>query len=85
MRCRASRRTASEPVKIRAASLEVRDKEQQATFSGDVHVIQGDTEMRCKTLVIFYEEEPGAASPRPAGDARPGPASRSARSTPRAA
>jgi lipopolysaccharide export system protein LptA len=50
----------NEPVKIRAASLEVRDKDQQATFAGDVHVVQGDTELRCKTLVIYYDEEPGA-------------------------
>jgi lipopolysaccharide export system protein LptA len=49
-----------EPVKIRAVSLEVRDKERIATFSGDVHVIQGDTEMRCKSLVVFYDEEPSA-------------------------
>jgi lipopolysaccharide export system protein LptA len=44
------------PVKIQAASLEVRDKDKVATFSGDVHVVQGDTEMRCKTLMVFYEE-----------------------------
>ena len=53
-----------QPVKIRAASLEVREKEKLATFSGDVHVIQGDTEMRCKSLVMLYEEEAGA---RPKG------------------
>jgi lipopolysaccharide export system protein LptA len=47
-----------EPVKIQAASLEVRDKDRMATFSGDVHVIQGDTEMRCKSLVVFYDEDP---------------------------
>ena len=47
-----------EPVKIRAVSLEVRDKERMATFSGDVHVIQGDTEMRCKQLVVLYDEDP---------------------------
>lgn len=47
-----------EPVKIRAVSLEVRDKERMATFSGDVHVIQGDTEMRCKQLVVMYDEDP---------------------------
>jgi lipopolysaccharide export system protein LptA len=50
----------NEPVKIRAVSLEVRDKDRIATFSGDVHVVQGDTEMRCKSLVVFYDEEPGA-------------------------
>ena len=62
-----------EPVKIRAAALEVREKDKQATFTGDVHVLQGDTEMRCKLLTVFYEEETGtrnvkAAEPGPGGD-----------------
>jgi LptA/(LptD N-terminal domain) LPS transport protein len=35
-----------EPVKIRAASLELREKDKMATFTGDVYVLQGDTEMR---------------------------------------
>ena len=41
-----------------------------ATFSGDVIVIQGDTELRCNTLVVFYEGElsgKGKASPAPSG------------------
>ena len=37
-----------QPVKIQAASLEVRDKQKTATFTGDVHVVQGDTELRSK-------------------------------------
>jgi lipopolysaccharide export system protein LptA len=53
----------SEPVKIDAASLEVRDKSKVATFSGNVHLVQGDTTMRCKVLVVFYDQEPGAAGP----------------------
>ncbi|HEY7662272.1 MAG TPA: LptA/OstA family protein [Xanthobacteraceae bacterium] len=66
-----------EPVKIRAASLELREKDKMATFTGDVYVQQGDTEMRCKSLVVFYEEEsapkPGkstvkAADPGPGGE-----------------
>ena len=62
-----------EPVKIRAASLEVREKDKQATFTGDVHVLQGDTEMRCKLLTVFYEEDTGtrnvkAGEPGPGGD-----------------
>jgi lipopolysaccharide export system protein LptA len=47
----------NEPVKIRAASLEVREKDKVATFTGDVFVLQGDTEMRCKVLVVSYEAE----------------------------
>jgi lipopolysaccharide export system protein LptA len=48
-----------QPVKIQAASLEVREKEKIATFTGDVQVSQGDTELRCKALTVFYDEESG--------------------------
>jgi lipopolysaccharide export system protein LptA len=65
------------PVNIKAASLEVRDKEKVATFSGDVHVVQGDTDMQCKTLVVYYEDNSKdskdsvkAAQPGPAGQIR---------------
>ena len=64
------------PVKIDAATLEVRDKEKVATFSGDVHVVQGDTDMRCKVLVVYYEESaakgsgPKTADPGPAGSSQ---------------
>ena len=46
-----------QPVQIEAARLEVRDKDKVATFSGNVKVVQGDTTMRCKTLVVFYEQQ----------------------------
>jgi lipopolysaccharide export system protein LptA len=60
------------PVHIESATLEVRDKQKIATFSGNVHLIQGDTDMRCKTLVVFYDDDsaqPGvkAAQPGPGG------------------
>jgi lipopolysaccharide export system protein LptA len=45
-----------QPVHIEAATLEVRDKDKQATFSGNVKVVQGDTGLRCKSLVVFYEQ-----------------------------
>jgi lipopolysaccharide export system protein LptA len=50
-----------EPVHIESATLEVRDKDKVATFSGDVRVKQGDTGMRSKTLVVFYEQGGEAA------------------------
>ncbi len=56
-----------EPVKIQAASLEVRDKDRIATFSGDVHVVQGDTEMRCKSLVVFYDDDTKGAKSADSG------------------
>lgn len=46
-----------QPVHIEAATLEVRDKEKVATFSGDVRVKQGDTGLRSKVLVVFYEQD----------------------------
>jgi lipopolysaccharide export system protein LptA len=45
-----------EPVHITSRRLEVRDKDKIATFLGDVHVTQGDTNMTCQTLVVFYEQ-----------------------------
>ena len=61
-----------QPVQIEAASLEVRDKTGIATFSGSVKVVQGDTTMRCQSLVVFYESSNAkgtvrAASPGPGG------------------
>jgi len=50
----------NEPVHIEAATLEVSDKHKVATFSGKVRVQQGDTTMRCESLVVFYEQENGA-------------------------
>src|SRR4249919_1587886 len=68
-----------QPVHIEAATLEVRDRQKEATFSGDVRVKQGDTGMRCKSLVVFYEQggedasktkTMPAASPGPGGEQR---------------
>jgi lipopolysaccharide export system protein LptA len=58
------------PLKITSVSLEVRDKDKMATFSGDVHLVQGDTTLRSKTLIVFYDDDSDAASkpeaPKPA-------------------
>src|SRR6187397_2334945 len=40
-----------QPIQIEAASLEMRDKKKEATFAGNVKVVQGDTTMTSKTLV----------------------------------
>ena len=54
-----------QPIQIEAASLEMRDKKKEATFAGNVKVVQGDTTMTSKTLVVFYDStsSPGAAPP----------------------
>jgi lipopolysaccharide export system protein LptA len=54
-----------QPIQIEAASLEMRDKKKEATFSGNVKVVQGDTTMTSKTLVVFYESSSQGASQQP--------------------
>src|SRR5881398_521867 len=72
-----------QPIQIDAGSLEMRDKKKEATFSGNVKVVQGDTTMTSKTLVVFYDstQAPGSAPPSntktaksaPMQSATPGP------------
>ena len=56
-----------QPVKINADALDVREHSKVATFTGNVKVVQGDTTMRCKTLVVYYD-----------GDSAPGPSVKAA-------
>jgi lipopolysaccharide export system protein LptA len=72
-----------QPIQIESATLEMRDKKKEATFAGNVKVVQGDTTMTSKTLVVFYESAPPAtapaagaktaAKPAPIQSATPGP------------
>jgi lipopolysaccharide export system protein LptA len=69
------------PLKITSVSLEVRDKDKVATFSGDVHLVQGDTTLRSKTLMVFYDDEADkdkAEAPKP----KPAPAAGAAAAEP---
>jgi len=52
-----------QPIQIEAATLEMRDKKKEATFSGNVKVVQGDTTMTSKVLVVFYDSAPAAPAP----------------------
>jgi lipopolysaccharide export system protein LptA len=64
-----------QPVQIEAASLQVSDKAKMATFSGDVQVVQGDTTMKCRKLIVFYGQEVGIGqADAPAPDTKPAPA-----------
>jgi lipopolysaccharide export system protein LptA len=58
-----------QPIQIEAASLEMRDKKKEATFSGNVKVVQGDTTMTSKILVVFYESATAPAA-APAGNTK---------------
>jgi lipopolysaccharide export system protein LptA len=61
-----------QPIQIDAATLEMRDKKKEATFAGNVKVVQGDTTMTSKILVVFYEQTPApaAAAPAPAPNSK---------------
>jgi lipopolysaccharide export system protein LptA len=61
-----------QPIQIEAASLEMRDKKKEATFSGNVKVVQGDTTMTSKILMVFYESATAPAA-APAGNAKAAP------------
>lgn len=55
-----------QPVRIEANTLEVRDKQRQATFSGKVKLTQGEVVLQCDSLVIFYDDQsstPAASAP----------------------
>jgi len=69
------------PIQIEAASLEMRDKVKEATFSGNVKVVQGDTVMTSNALVVHYDATTTTAKPAaktaakaaPMQSATPGP------------
>jgi lipopolysaccharide export system protein LptA len=65
------------PVKIESLTLEVRDKQHQATFAGNVKLTQGETTIQCKSLVVFYED----SAPAPAASAKGAPAPAPAQKT----
>jgi lipopolysaccharide export system protein LptA len=62
-----------QPIQIEAASLEMRDKKKEATFAGNVKVVQGDTTMTAKSLVVFYDQSNALAPAPPAKGAKSGP------------
>jgi lipopolysaccharide export system protein LptA len=54
-----------QPIQIEAATLEMVDKKKEATFSGNVKVVQGDTTMTSKSLVVFYDSNSQSAPEAP--------------------
>ena len=48
------------PVDINAARVEVRDRDNQAIFSGNVHAVQGNMTLDSPTLRVFYEKRAGS-------------------------
>jgi lipopolysaccharide export system protein LptA len=42
-----------QPINIQSASLDYFDKEQKLVYSGNVVAVQGDSKLKCSTLVIY--------------------------------
>ena len=59
-----------QPIQIESVSLEMRDKKKEATFTGNVKVIQGDTTMTSKVLVVYYELKDQTAAPAAASNTK---------------
>ncbi len=66
-------RNEGQPIHIESTSLEVRDKSKVATFTGDVVVVQGDTTIKCQTLIVFYGGPEGAGAGKRVAGTRPAP------------
>ena len=60
-----------EPIKVDSNKLEVFDKENRAVFIGDVVAVQGQTTMRCTTMVVLYTGSRGQAGAQAGGAAQP--------------
>ncbi|MCB1436113.1 MAG: LPS ABC transporter substrate-binding protein LptA [Rhodobiaceae bacterium] len=56
--------TSDQPIDIASDTLEVRDNEKVAIFSGNVNVVQGETVMKTKTLKVSYEGGAGGSDDR---------------------
>jgi lipopolysaccharide export system protein LptA len=59
-----------QPVSITANALEVLNQQKKATYTGNVHLVQGDTTLRCKTLIVYYDGDQGggqASGPKSSG------------------
>ena len=62
----------NQPVRVRSDVLEVRNQKKVATYTGNVHLVQGDTTLRCKTLIVYYDGDQGAAqAPAAKSEAKP--------------
>ncbi len=66
--------TSSQPIEINADSLEVRQQENIAVFTGNVIAVQGTTKLKSDVMTVHYrkkEEAPGAPKEQ-AGSLAPG-------------
>lgn len=54
--------TQQAPIRIKSATLEMRDHDHLATFAGGVFVVQGDSTLKCDTLKVEYQSVTGPSN-----------------------
>ncbi|GGH08306.1 hypothetical protein GCM10007036_03720 [Alsobacter metallidurans] len=74
-----------EPIKIDADKLEVFNKEQRAIYTGNVIAIQGDTTIKCPTMIVYFERQNKTAPAAANGQATPATTPAAAPAAPAAA
>src|SRR5262249_58313903 len=62
-----------QPVNIKADALEVRNQKKVATYTGNVHLVQGDTTLRSKILIVYYDGDQAGGQAQAPKSAGPGP------------
>ena len=58
------------PIEISSDTLDVRQDEHKAIFTGNVIAVQGSTNLKATTMTVYYKEDSG--STKPAAGATPG-------------
>ena len=51
----------NEPVDIKADALEFQNEKKMAIYKGRVHLVQGDTTLRCKILIVHFDNDQAGA------------------------
>ena len=51
----------NQPIEISSDTLEVRQQEQTAVFSGSVYAVQGDVNISADRLIVSYDSESGSS------------------------
>ena len=51
-----------EPIQIESDRLQVNDEEGKAVFTGNVRVVQGDTQLQSGVMTVFYAKDGGSIS-----------------------
>ena len=61
--------SSKEPISINSAKLDYFDKEKKLIYSGGVNATQGESRVKCSTMVLYLAKDADPAAPKPEGAA----------------